>query len=99
MIKKYLFQKKKLKRQKTVLIHKINFKNEDNILKNCISSKGIVKVSKPSFFAKNAFQRIQKKKRQIILKLNLLLILLIFNIMILIKKLIFILLLNKIKKN
>ena len=63
MIKKYLFQKKKLKRQKTVLIHKVNFKNKDNIHKNCISSKGIVKVSKPSFFAKNAFQRNPEKKK------------------------------------
>ena len=69
------------------------------INKNCISSKEIVKVSKPSFFAKNGFQRNPENKRQIILKLNLLLILLIFKIMILIKKLIFILLLNKIKKN
>ena len=68
------------------------------INKNCISSKEIVKVSKPSFFAKNASQRNPEKKRQIILKLNLLLILLIFKIMILIKKLIFILLINKIKK-
>jgi predicted small secreted protein len=62
MIKKYLFQKKKLKRQKTVLIHKVNFKNEDNIHKNYISSKGIVKVSEPSFFVKNSFQRNPEKK-------------------------------------
>ena len=33
------------------------------INKNCISSKEIVKVSKPSFFAKNGFQRNPEKKK------------------------------------
>ena len=46
MIIKIIYFKKKTKRQKTVSIHKVNFKNEDNTHKNCISSKGIVKVKK-----------------------------------------------------
>ena len=33
------------------------------INKNCIPSKEIVKVSKPSFFAKNGFQRNPEKKK------------------------------------
>ena len=33
------------------------------INKNCISSKEIVKVSKPSFFAKNGFQRNPEKNK------------------------------------
>ena len=70
--KNYLLieKNKKFKRQKTVSIQSpifenknIEKKNNDNLHKNSISSKGIVKVSKPSFFAKNAFHRkIEKKK-------------------------------------
>ena len=61
--KNYLLceKKKKFKKQKTVSIQFQIY--EDNIHKNCISSKGIVKVSKPSFFAKNAFQRNPEKKK------------------------------------
>ncbi len=64
MIKNIYPKKKKLKRQKIVSTHKVNFKNEENnIHKNWISSKGIVKVSKPSFLTKNSFQRNPEKKK------------------------------------
>ena len=61
--KNYLLceKKKKFKKQKTVSIQFQIY--EDNIHKNCISSKGIVKITKPSYFAKNAFQRNPEKKK------------------------------------
>ena len=63
--KNYLLceKKKKFKKQKTVSIQSQIYENEDNIHKNCISSKGIVKITKPSYFAKNAFQRNPEKKK------------------------------------
>ena len=69
--KNYLLLEKqnKFKRQKTVsiqspILENKNIKNNNNNFhKNSISSKGIVKVSKQSFFAKTAFQRKKDKKK------------------------------------
>ena len=70
--KNYLLleKKNKLKRQKTITIKSPIFEKKNrkkhshsNFHKNSISSKGIVKLSKPSFFSKTTFQRKSEKKK------------------------------------